>query len=50
LLETARTAAEVQAVPSEGGDERAKQVRAYERAHKNRAGVLRAAERELTNA
>ena len=44
------TAAEVQAVLSEGDDDRAKQVRSYERAHKNRAGVLKAAERELTNA
>ena len=44
------TVAEVQAVLSEGDDERAKQVRAYERAHKSRAGVLNAAERELTNA
>jgi ferritin-like metal-binding protein YciE len=44
------TASEVQAVLSEGDDERAKQVRIYERAHKNRAGVLTAAERELTNA
>jgi ferritin-like metal-binding protein YciE len=44
------TAAEVQAVLSEGDDERAQQVRAYERAHKNRAGVLKAAERELSNA
>jgi ferritin-like metal-binding protein YciE len=44
------TAAEVQAVLSEGDDERAKQVRSYERSHKNRAGVLQAAERELTNA
>ena len=44
------TATEVQAVLSEGDDERAKQVRSYERAHKNRAGVLTAAERELTNA
>ena len=35
---------------SEGDDERAKQVRAYERAHKSRAGVLNAAERELANA
>jgi ferritin-like metal-binding protein YciE len=43
-------AAEVQAVLSEGDDERAQQVRAYERAHKNRAGVLQAAERELANA
>ena len=44
------TAAEVQAVLSEGDDERAKQVRSYERAHKNRAGVLKAAEREFSNA
>ena len=44
------TAAEVQAVLSEGDDERAKQTRSYERAHKNRAGVLKAAEREHSNA
>ena len=44
------TAAEVQAVLSEGDDERAQQVRTYERAHKNRAGVLKAAERELATA
>jgi ferritin-like metal-binding protein YciE len=44
------TASEVQAVLAEGDDERAKQVRSYERAHKNRAGVLTSAERELTNA
>jgi ferritin-like metal-binding protein YciE len=44
------TVSEVQAVLSEGDDERAKQVRTYERDHKNRAGVLQAAERELTNA
>ena len=44
------TASEVQAMLSEGDDERATQVRTYERAHKNRAGVLTAAERELTNA
>jgi len=44
------TAAEVQAVLSEGDDERAQQVRAYERSHKDRAGVLQAAERELANA
>ena len=44
------TAPEVQAVLSEGDDDRAKQVRDYERAHKNRAGVLQAAERELSNA
>ena len=44
------TAAEVQAVLSEGDDERAQQVRAYERSHKSRAGVLKAAERELASA
>ena len=44
------TVAEVQAVLSEGDDERVKQIQTYERAHKNRAGVLNAAERELTNA
>jgi hypothetical protein len=41
------TAAEVVAVVSEGDDDRAAQVRSYERAYKNRAGVLKAAEREL---
>src|SRR5829696_4404745 len=41
---------EVRAVLGEGDEERAKQVRAYERAHKNRAGVLEAAERETSNA
>ena len=44
------TAAEVQAVLPEGDDERVQQVRTYERAHKNRAGVLKAAERELATA
>jgi ferritin-like metal-binding protein YciE len=44
------TAAEVQAVLSEGDDDRAQLVRSYERSHKNRAGVLQAAERELTSA
>ncbi len=44
------TASDVQSVLSEGDDERVEQVRSYERAHKNRAGVLKAAERELTNA
>jgi ferritin-like metal-binding protein YciE len=43
------TAADVHAVLSEGDDDRAQQVRAYERAHKNRAGVMKAAERELAN-
>ncbi len=44
------TVGEVQAVLSEGDDERAGQVREYERAHKNRAGVLKTAERETTTA
>jgi ferritin-like metal-binding protein YciE len=44
------TASEVQAVLSEGDEERVAQVRAYERSHKNRAGVLKAAERQLANA
>ena len=44
------TAPEAQAALADADDERAKKVREYERAHKNRAGVLRAAERELTNA
>jgi ferritin-like metal-binding protein YciE len=44
------TAAEVQAVLSEGDDDRVEQVRAYERSHKNRAGVMQATERELADA
>ncbi|MEA2149876.1 MAG: hypothetical protein QOD69_1706 [Solirubrobacteraceae bacterium] len=44
------TAAEVVAVLSDSDDELAKRVRDYERSHKNRATVLRAAERELANA
>jgi ferritin-like metal-binding protein YciE len=44
------TAAEVIAVLSEGDDDRINAVRSYERARKNRAGVLKAAERELANA
>jgi len=44
------TAAEVTAVLSEADEDRAKEIRSYERAHKARAGVLKAAERELTNA
>jgi ferritin-like metal-binding protein YciE len=46
----ALTVAEVRAVLAEGEDERAAQVRAYERAHKNRAGVVSAAERARTTA
>jgi ferritin-like metal-binding protein YciE len=44
------TAAEVQAVLAEGDDDRVQAVRSYERSHKNRAGVLKAAERELARA
>jgi ferritin-like metal-binding protein YciE len=44
------TATEVQAVLAEGDEQRVKGVRAYEQAHKDRAVVLKAAERELTNA
>jgi ferritin-like metal-binding protein YciE len=44
------TAAEVQAVLAEGDDDRAQTVRSYERSHKNRAGVLKATERELASA
>jgi ferritin-like metal-binding protein YciE len=40
------TADEVRAVLAEGDEERIKEVRAYERAHKNRAGVIKAAERQ----
>jgi ferritin-like metal-binding protein YciE len=41
---------EVLAVLSEGDATRIKAVRIYERKHKNRAGVLQATERELSNA
>jgi ferritin-like metal-binding protein YciE len=44
------TADEVRAVLAEGDDDRAREVRAYERAHKNRAGVLKATERETATA
>jgi len=44
------TASEVQSVLSEGDEERIKAVASYERAHKSRAGVLKAAERETANA
>jgi ferritin-like metal-binding protein YciE len=41
---------EVRAMLSEGDDGRVKDVRAYERKHKARAGVIQATERELSNA
>jgi ferritin-like metal-binding protein YciE len=44
------TASEVQSVLAEGDDERVETVRSYERAHKNRAGVLTAAERQHSHA
>ena len=44
------TAKEVRAALAEADEDRAKQVRAYERSHKNRVSVLRATEREPSNA
>jgi ferritin-like metal-binding protein YciE/Asp-tRNA(Asn)/Glu-tRNA(Gln) amidotransferase C subunit len=44
------TASEVQSVLSEGDHDRVERVRAYERSHKDRAGVLKAAQRELASA
>ena len=44
------TADEVRAVLADADDDRIGEVRAYERAHKNRAGVLKAAEREAATA
>ena len=41
---------EVRAVLSEGDEQRIKGVRAYERKHKARTGVLQATERELSQA
>ena len=43
-------AAEVQTALSAGDEELADKVRSYERAHKDRAGVLKAAERQTVNA
>jgi hypothetical protein len=40
------TAAEIKAVLAEGDTKRAQRVRAYERKHKNRSGVLHAAGRQ----
>jgi len=44
------TASQIQTVLSEADDDRAQQVRTYERHHKNRTGVPKAAERELATA
>ncbi|MGB0096670.1 MAG: hypothetical protein WBP81_29545, partial [Solirubrobacteraceae bacterium] len=43
------TVAEIEAVLSEGDEQHLKDLVAYERAHKNRAGVLKAADRETAN-
>jgi ferritin-like metal-binding protein YciE len=45
-----RSVEEVRAVLSAADETRIKAVRSYERKHKNRAGVLQATERELSNA
>lgn len=44
------TVSEIEAVLGDGDEQHAKDVVAYERAHKNRAGVLKSAERESANA
>ena len=44
------TAAEVVSALNEADDDRVRQVRNYERTHKNRVSVMKAAERELTTA
>ncbi len=43
-------ASDVTAMVSDGDEDRAKRVRAYERSHKNRAAVIHATERETSNA
>lgn len=44
------TAAEIQAALADADDDRAQNVRSYERSHKNRASVLKAADRDLARA
>ncbi len=44
------TAAEINTVLSNSDDDRVAKVKTYERTHKNRAGVIKVAERELANA
>jgi ferritin-like metal-binding protein YciE len=44
------TADEIRGELGEGDEDRLKRVREYERAHKNRASVIEATERQLTNA
>jgi len=43
------TVTEIEAVLGEGDEQRTRDVAAYERAHKNRAGVLRSTQRETAN-
>lgn len=43
-------AEQIQAALAKGDDDLAQQVRSYERSHKDRAGVMKAAERELSRA
>ncbi len=45
-----QTVADIQSALSEADEDRAREVRSYERSHKNRSGVLKATEREHTNA
>ena len=45
-----QTAAEIRTALAAADEQRAKDVRSYERAHKDRAGVIQATERELSNA
>jgi ferritin-like metal-binding protein YciE len=45
-----QTVAEIQSALSDSDDDSVATVRTYERSHKNRAGVLKAAERERTSA
>jgi ferritin-like metal-binding protein YciE len=45
-----QTAAEIQTALSAAEEKRAREVRTYERAHKDRASVIQASERELSNA
>jgi len=45
-----QSAAQIQTALSDADEERAREVRSYERAHKARAGVIQATERELSNA
>ena len=45
-----QNAAEIRTALAAADEQRAKDVRSYERAHKDRAGVIQATERELSNA